>query len=138
MKGFQRIGWILMLCLCLLLSACGTSGGGNVDVDLTQMSETVAYSQAYAMVTAPEDYLGKTVRMSGTYSAYVDPNTQAVYYACLIADTAACCSVPIEFVAGDITGLPEYGSVITVTGVFGTYQEGGNRYCQLTDAVIES
>ena len=110
----------------------------TVDVDLTQLSSTLVYSEVYAMMTAPDQYIGKTVRMKGTFSVFEDEGNY--YYACLIADATACCSQGIEFItARERTfpdGYPSLGTEITVVGVFRTYQEGGYTYCQLTDAEL--
>ena len=42
----------------------------QVDVDLTQLSSTMLYSEVYNMVMSPEDYVGKTVKMNGQFAAY--------------------------------------------------------------------
>lgn len=113
---------------------------GDIDVDLTAMSSTAVYAEVYNMVTSPSDYNGKKVRMTGQFSVYEDESTGNRYFACLIADATACCSQGLEFVlSGDYTypnDYPELGTDITVTGIFGTYDEYGNTYCQLSDAVI--
>ena len=108
------------------------------DVDLTQLGSTMVYSEVFNMMYAPEDYVGKTVKIEGSFAVYegVDRN----YYACLIADATACCSQGIEFVwSGDHVypdDYPELGSTITVTGTFETYMEDGMEFCQLVDAEI--
>ncbi|MCD8376779.1 MAG: hypothetical protein LUD69_07525 [Oscillospiraceae bacterium] len=117
-----------------------TASAGAVDVDLTQLSSTMVYSEVYNMMVAPEGYIGKTVRMSGQFAIYHDESTDVYYFACIIADATACCSQGIEFV---LTGAeypddyPEMGEEITVSGVFQTYQEGEFTYCTLLDAVLE-
>ncbi|MBQ7595117.1 MAG: hypothetical protein IJU45_00465 [Clostridia bacterium] len=112
----------------------------KADIDLTKMSSTMVYSQVNDMVTSPENYLGKTVRMNGTFVALEE--TQRNYYACIIADATACCSQGIEFMLNnDYLRYPdEYPKTetnITVSGVFDVYNEGENRYVQLINAVIE-
>ena len=108
----------------------------DVDVDLTKMSSTMVYSEVSNMVSNPESYLGKKVRMNGSFAYYEGNNRY--YFACIIADATACCSQGIEFVLKDKREFPrEYpkdGAQITVVGTFDTYNEGSNRYCQLTDA----
>lgn len=108
----------------------------TVDVDLTTLNSTMVYSEVYNMTTNPENYMGKTVRMSGTFNYAVGDNRY--YYACLIADATACCAQGIEFVLKDNRSFPEeypeVGDAITVVGIFDTYYEGSNRYCQLIDA----
>ncbi len=110
----------------------------KVDVDLTKLSSTMVYSEVYQMMTKPSDYMGKTVKMKGTFAIY--QNGSKNYFACLIADATACCQQGIEFVLkGEHKypdDYPKLGSNITVTGVFGTYYEGESMFCQLSDAVM--
>lgn len=114
----------------------------GVDVDLTQLSSTMVYSEVYNMFVSPEDYIGKTIKMKGAFSIYQDETTDKVYYTCIIADATACCSQGLEFVwKGEHKypeDYPELDSKITVTGEFQTYEENGSLYCTLIDAEIES
>lgn len=111
-----------------------------IDVDLTQLSSTMVYSEVYNMMYEPDGYIGKTVRMNGQFVAYTNEEETAYYPAVIIADAAACCSQGIEFVlAGEKSypnDYPELNSDITVTGVFETYSEDGYLYCHLVDAVV--
>ncbi len=120
------------------------AASSGIDVDLTKLSSTVVYSEVYNMMTAPESYIGKTVKMNGKFSVYeaTDDKGQLLpngrYFACVIADATACCSQGLEFVLegehkypGD---YPSLGSEITVVGEFNTYIENGYRYCHLTGA----
>lgn len=110
---------------------------GKVDVDLTKMSATMIYSEVYNMLSVPDDYLGKTVRMSGMFQVYEGDGRN--YYVVIIPDATACCQQGMEFV---LAGNPVYpddypaaGTDVTVTGVFDTYWEGEYmRFCQLIDA----
>lgn len=130
-------------------SSTGNSGGeskpdtvplddGNYDVDLTVLNSTMVYSEVYNMVNSPEDYIGKKVKMAGTF-AYLEGKTR-YYFACFIADATACCSQGIEFVLRDERKFPdEYpaaGDEITVSGIFDVYYEGDQQYCQLVDATM--
>ena len=125
-----------------LLTACGSSGGRKEapDVDLSAMSDTVAYAGIAGMNAEPERYLGKTVRVSGMFDVYWDNLTGNVYYACVIPDATACCVQALEFVPKESFSFPEdfpdVGDPITVTGTFATYSENGYEYCTLKDAEI--
>lgn len=112
----------------------------GIDVDLTQLSSTMVYSEVYNMMYTPDDYIGKAVKMKGQFAYYEDPETKAQYFACIIADATACCSQGLEFI---LTGehsypndYPELGSEITVTGIFEVYTENGFQYCRLKDASL--
>ena len=122
-------------------TASETTASSDVDIDLTIMSGTMVYSQVSNMMYRPSEYLGKTVRMTGQYSYYHDPNTGMDYFACIVQDATACCANGIEFVLTDDYVYPDdypmQGSTITVVGTFDTYMEGGTLYCTLRDAILE-
>jgi len=113
----------------------------KVDIDLTELSSTMVYSEVYNMMSMPENYIGKTVRMEGDFYTYYDENQNQYYFACLIRDATACCAQGIEFVlAGDYTypdDYPEEGSSVCVSGVFDTYEDGPYTYCTLRNAKFE-
>ena len=146
----------LLLCS---LAACGSAdntqtpaseGGAEstsaVNVDLTALSSTMVYSEVYSMMSFPDDYVGKTVKMKGQFAVYqaTDENgafiPDQIYFACVIADATACCSQGLEFaLAGEHTypdDYPELGSEITVVGTFELYEEDGCLYCRLGNAVL--
>ncbi len=122
------------------LSGTAKEGGGTADVDLTVLPGTMVYAEVYHMLSSPEEYIGKTVKMSGTCSIYVDDTTKQYYYACIIADATACCAQGIEFVLAEDYAFPEAypdaGTDVCVTGVFDTYEENGNTYCTLRNAKL--
>ena len=102
------------------------------------MNSTMVYAEVNNMVSTPDDYIGKTVKMSGNFA--VSETEERNYYACLIADATACCSQGIEFELANAgkypDDYPEIGSLITVTGIFDIYYEGEQMYCQLIDAKL--
>ena len=111
----------------------------EVDTDLSQMSSTMAYAEASNMLSEPDKYKGKIVKAKGVFAVSNDNGN--TYFACMLTDAAACCSQPIEFVLSDTSrkypaDYPELDSEITVVGVFGTYNEGANQYCRLSDAQL--
>ena len=111
----------------------------GIDVDLTVLSSTMVYSEVYNMMTKPDDYIGKMVKMAGPLASYHDEASGKWYYACIIQDATACCSQGIEFeLAGKTApdGYPADGSDICVIGVFDTYKEGENTYCTLRNAEL--
>lgn len=135
--------WIALILTVLLLTGCGKQEAAPskaakqaIDVDLTALSSTMVYSEVYNMLTEPERYEGKTVRMAGGYSAFLDESTGILYRVCMIADATACCAQGMEFILTD-DNYPEMESDITVVGTFQTYTENGTQYCHLVDAVLE-
>ena len=117
------------------VSADPAAVSGQVDVDLTKMSATMVYSEVYNMLAVPDDYIGKTVRMSGKFQIYEGEGRN--YYVVIIPDATACCQQGMEFILADPDAYPEPGRDVTVTGVFDTYYEGEyTRFCQLIDATV--
>jgi len=108
----------------------------GIDIDLTAISSTMVYSEVYNMMMTPEDYIGKIVKMSGTYATYHDDATGNDYYACIIQDATACCTQGMEFVLADGNYPTEVGTEVTVSGVFDIYTEGEAQYCTLRDAKL--
>lgn len=136
----KKIISIIMIAATVLFAGCGSSNTENttIDIDLTEMSSTMIYSEVLNMMTTPDDYIGKTIKMAGNFSIYEDPESGNIYYACVIQDATACCSQGIEFkLKGDYKypdDYPELGTEIAVTGVFHTYNEGEYTYCELENA----
>lgn len=134
--------WIALILTVLLLTGCGKqktaakADNQAIDVDLTALSSTMVYSEVYNMLTEPNRYIGKTVRMAGGYSAFLDESTGILYRVCMIADATACCAQGMEFILTD-ENYPEMESDITVVGTFQTYMDNGTQYCHLVDAVLE-
>ena len=113
---------------------------GMIDVDLTALSSTMVYSEVYNMMSQPDQYIGKTIKMQGTYYVFHDTTTDLYYYSCIIQDATACCSQGLEFILTEDYAYPEDypadGEEITVIGMFDTYMEGKYKYCTLRNAKL--
>lgn len=112
----------------------------SVDVDLTALSSTMVYSEVLNIMTAPETYIGKTLKMNGIFSYYYDENTNKYYFGCIIQDATACCAQGIEFILTDDyiypDDYPTEGDIVTVAGEFMTYEEDGFTYFTLKDSKL--
>lgn len=112
----------------------------DIDVDLTILSSTMVYSEVYNMMSSPEKYIGKTVKMKGWFTYYHDETTDNDYFSCIIQDASACCAQGIEFVLADDyiypDDYPEVSDEICVVGVFDTYEERGCTYYTLRNASL--
>lgn len=116
----------------------------KIDVDLNNLNANVVYSQVYLMMTEPDKFIGKRIRMSGQFNVYAaqegTPSGVTEYYAIIIADAQACCQQGIEFVWPGHTypeGFPEVKSNASVTGIFEVYEENGKKYCRLVADSVE-
>ena len=121
--------------------------GESTFVDLTALSSTMVYAEVFAMMSSPEDYVGKTVKMQGIFSkgqlyAAGSLNDGGTVFACVIQDATACCAQGIPFeLAGDRSypqDYPELGDTITVVGTFEIHQQEGMQFCRLRDAELVS
>ncbi|MBR1393027.1 MAG: hypothetical protein IJ561_04255 [Ruminococcus sp.] len=114
---------------------------GDIDVDLTSLSQTLGYAQLNTMLQDPASYLGQKVKAKGTFAYTTDPTTGGEYFAVFIQDVSACCNQELEFVlSGDFSypeDYPEIGAEIVIEGTFNQYEENGWKYCQLKDASME-
>ncbi len=110
----------------------------GIDVDLTEMSSTIVFAEVYNMMMDPMSYIGKTVRMNGSFAIYHDDEKNKDHYACIIRDATACCEQGVEFMFGDgytfPDDYPKEGEEISVTGVFRTYKDGEYTYWALMDS----
>lgn len=114
-----------------------TTEAKSVDLDLTQLSSTLIYSEVYNMLITPDDYKGKIIKMKGQFNQYTDEQTGKTYNAVIIPDATACCQQGLEFELSDKTNPNfEQGAEITVVGTFDTYSEGELLYCHLKNAKI--
>ena len=118
--------------------------GNKIDVDLNNLNANVVYSQVFLMMTEPDKFIGKRIRMSGQFNFYAaeegNPSGVTEYYAIIIADAQACCQQGIEFVWPGHTypeGFPEVKSNASVTGIFEVYEENGKKYCRLVADTVE-
>ena len=121
--------------------------GESAFVDLTALSSTMVYAEVFSMMSSPEDYVGKTVKMQGIFSkgqlyAAGSLNDGGTVFACVIQDATACCAQGIPFeLAGDHSypqDYPELGDTITVVGTFEIHQQEGMQFCRLRDAELVS
>lgn len=119
---------VLLLALTAFAVAGASAGSGKkVDIDLARMSGTMVYAQVYQMVTHPEEYMGKHIKMKGIFSTYVDDMSGQRFYGCVIMDALACCSQGLAFELSKPRkypeGYPAEGETITIEGDFDFVEE---------------
>lgn len=120
------------------------TNSNKIDVDLNNLNANVVYAQVFQMMTEPDKFIGKRIRMAGQFNVYAaqegNPSGVTEYYAIIIADAQACCQQGIEFVWPGHTypdGFPEVKSNASVTGIFEVYEENGKKYCRLVADSVE-
>ena len=114
---------------------------GDVDYDLTVMGADMVYATVYQMMIDPKSYIGKSFKIRGNYYSSYSNDKDVYYHFCMIKDAAACCAQGLELLWADEKmnrheNCPEEDALVTVEGVFETYEEGPNTYGRIKDAKI--
>lgn len=114
---------------------------GEVDYDLTVMGADMVYATVYQMMIDPKSYIGKSFKIRGNYYSSYSKDKDVYYHFCMIKDAAACCAQGLELLWADEKmnrheNCPEEDTLVTVEGVFETYEEGPNTYGRIKDAKI--
>jgi hypothetical protein len=113
----------------------------DIDLDLTQLGVTMVSAQVTLMMMFPEDFLGQSVRVRGSYlTIYWGLGEMYLHYVVLDL-TAGCCGQAIEFKLteelAESVGYPQNDSVIEVTGVFSYYEKMGHVFFYLLVSDIQ-
>lgn len=136
-KKWSLILAVIILSL-LLFSACGGSDenvDGNVaseevavDVDLAALSPLIRFAEIENISMRPEDYLGKTIKVSGQYMSFHSGETGNYYHFVIIMDEGGCCSQGFQFRVGEEFESPESFieemEEIELVGVYQSIEEG--------------
>ena len=114
---------------------------GEVDYDLTVMGADMVYATVYQMMIDPKSYIGKSFKIRGNYYSSYSKDKDVYYHFCMIKDAAACGTQGLELLWADEKmnrheNCPEEDTLVTVEGVFETYEEGPNTYGRIKDAKI--
>ena len=128
---------VLLLLLTLISPACAA------DIALTKMSKTMLFAVVLDIRSRPEQYLGKSVRMSGKFAiiqgvdAQGQPDPDKIFYNCVIPGAQS----SLEFgVAGELyypEDFPDLESTITVEGVYEKYEDNGKVYYRVGQSEID-
>ena len=94
----------------------------DFDVDLTLLSSTMVFAEVYNILDKPENYLGKTMKMRGTYYAFGVEEADLYLHFIIIEDAASCCAQGLQFMlSGERTYPEDYPDdfvSIELTGVY--------------------
>lgn len=142
---------LLLLGLTFVLGACGQGNqpaaapgpspeaaaaaapaGDVVQMDFSGLNNTMAYAQMFNVVNSPQEYVGTTVRITGTYVPIPDPTREGlVYHFLVVADITACCEIGVEFFLDGYRypdDFPSEYSKIELTGVFKMCSVSGQEH----------
>ena len=129
---------LTLMWLALSVSGCGgsdggTSGGNDVDVNLSDLGTTMLFAEITNIMNDPEGYLGKVIKIHGGYFNIYDEESNQYIHFVLILDEAGCCEQGFQFRVGEEFGSPEdlfeIEEEIEIIGVFRSCDgEGWGRY----------
>ncbi len=102
----------------------------DVDIDLeTVGNNNMVTAQMTAILNDPASYLGKTIRVSGTYDQTYYEATDKYYNYVLGYDETACCAAwGMEFYGKEVPEKIEPYTPIAMVGTISTYEEEGITY----------
>lgn len=148
--------WLMLLLaalLVLLLSGCGSGGADKtpepaqtaasaepavIEVDIARLNDTMAYAQMYTIVNNPQEYVGKTAKLKGSYVPIQDPTREGLYYHFLVvSDITACCEIGVEFFLDGYRypeDYPQEYAKVELEGVFEMCTVSGQEYICLKAA----
>lgn len=112
----------------------------KVDIDMTKLNDTMAWSLFTRFFTSPEEYQGKLIKISGTLRSYSRSDKGEYYTSVLVDDAAGCCSSAMDFRLCDWYIYPDdypfNCNNITVEGTLVSYSDGSDTYTFLADAFL--
>jgi len=109
-----------------------TNENVKVDFDFTRMNPTMRMTYTYRLGANPKEFVGKTLRISGTLLTRVDKENGKRYFGCLMGDPGGCsCCSPggvLEFMPKDSytwpTNFPPLESRVMITGRLEMFEVG--------------
>ena len=110
-------------------------------VDLSNMSDLMIYGMMFDVVSKPQDYEGKRMRLVGVYSPFKNPDTGEMEHTLIFYDITYCCEVELRVYMKDEyqypKDFPRDGEKMTVTGTLRVEGEGKKAVCWLEDGAME-
>lgn len=101
----------------------------DVDIDFSSMNKTMTTAQMSSIYNAPQDYVGKTVRLTATYQKFHSDETGKDYNIAFGYDDTGCCAAwNIEFYGDKVPENIEDYSTVSMVGKLAQYDEGGQKY----------
>jgi len=134
---------VFPIIILMLVAGCASNSTSNpadgdtrhVDVDLTILSETIISAELMHIILNSDDYIGKTIKVGGTYANIFHEATGMHYHYVITKQGDACCQEGIEFILTDDRKFPDdypaMGTPIELIGVFSRGEGDGIRFFYL-------
>ncbi|MBQ9206966.1 MAG: hypothetical protein IJ158_09670 [Treponema sp.] len=144
MKKMLLFASLSFLITLALIFAQKKTARSPTNIDLTRMNQQMMYSTLVNMLSEPDSYNGKTVRLHGQFLSYeYEENGKTLRsFMCMISDPQACCAQGMEFTLNEDRAYPddyptEYAE-ITIRGIFKHHSKNGYDTSELVETEIES
>lgn len=149
--------WALISVLCItviIVTGCGESDNSDndddfdsernsaaaendIDLDLSVMNDTMMTAAIDNVYNNPNDYIGKTIKMTGQYTSFYDEQSDEDIHQVIVFDESSCCSKGFEFKRADgfvyPDDFPEQDEIITVIGTLKKYRGENWLYLDIGD-----
>jgi len=105
----------------------------TADSDTIIIDDKVFIAMVSDIYANTDNYIGKTIKLSGLYDITKDDKTGKTYYSVYRCDTAGCCTCGIEVDWDDNFDYPspQQDQNVTATGVLDSYEENDQKYLVL-------
>lgn len=100
----------------------------QVDIDVLNLSDIVAFAQVNNMMMMADDYLGMTVKVHGNYYRHYIEEIDFSYHFLLLVDGTNCCTGILEFMMEDGVEYPNSGENLILMGEYSKYTDEYGTY----------
>ena len=112
-------------------NGAGETDEDGVDVNLSRLSMTMMQAEFLRILNDSDSFLGKTIRVTGTYDSIIYSRDNVSHYVIVIPGDE-CCQMGFEFRrAGDYVfpdDYPEQNATIELTGTLDRYETVGMSF----------
>jgi len=127
---------LIMLCILLfsviLTASCSEEAKkDDIDVNLSGLSQTIIQAELQKLYSNSPDYLGKTIKASGTYLTLYYEKTDSHRHYIIVVPGDACCQLGFEFKLKGDNDYPADNTAIEVTGILEKATDIGGAYLYL-------
>jgi len=136
----RYISIVSLLCFISFLTiGCGVEKNTDDDlvIDIVEMSETLVGATMLNIINEPERYMGKTIRVAGTYQPFYWDEEDRYFHDLVIESQAGCCPKILEFILND-EDYPMVGTMIELVGIYSSYELNGQVFNYLAVETIKS
>lgn len=125
---------VIVMMMSMALMGCGTSEETVeekpqvIDVDVASMSDVMAYSALENIMYNPQEYVGQTVRIQGSFYYEYYQELDMKFFAILLMDETDCCMAFAEIEMGEGLEYPQVGQEFMIIGEVKMKTIDGNEY----------